>query len=143
MEGKTLKEIYEYDLVPDDDLQSSLDEWFNCIMAKTVEELTIADICRMLRQKICSVVAIGRAIELLEEDPFVGDLYEGQLMITLYNAKEKYLCKRYDDIEPLLEKAAFISKTHDWVSEYEKFDYLHTLEAFGKKIRDSRVVSPK
>ena len=106
MKGKTLKEIYEYDLVPDDDLQSSLDEWFNCIMAKTVEELTIADICRMLRQKI-------------------------------------YLCKRYDDIEPLLEKAAFISKTHDWVSEYEKFDYLRTLEAFGKKIRDSRVVSPK
>ena len=128
MDGKTLKEIYEYDLVPDDDLQSSLDEWFNSIMEKTVEELTIADICRMLRQKICSVVAIGKAIDMLE----------GQLMLTLYNAKEKYLCKRYDDIEPLLEKAAFISKTHDWASEYEKFDYLHTLESFAKKIRESR-----
>ena len=138
MDGKTLREIYEYDLVPDDDLQSSLDEWFNCIMEKTVDELTIADICRMLRQKICSVVAIGKAIDMLEKDPFTGDLYEGQLMLTLYNAKEKYLCRRYDDIEPLLEKAAFSSKTHDWASEYEKFDYLHTIEAFGRKIRDAR-----
>ncbi|MBR1824321.1 MAG: hypothetical protein IJ779_08835 [Ruminococcus sp.] len=138
MDGKTLKEIYEYDLVPDDDLQSSLDEWFNSIMEKTVEELTIADICRMLRQKICSVVAIGKAIDMLDEDPFVGELYEGQLMLTLYNAKEKYLCKRYDDIEPLLESAALRSKTHDWASEYEKFDYLHTLESFAKKIRESR-----
>ena len=136
MDGKTLKEIYEYDLVPDDDHQFSLDQWFNSIMAKTVDELTIADVCRMLRQKICSAVAIGKAIDLLNKDPFIGDLYEGQLMMTLYNAKEKYLCKRYDDIEQLLDKAALMSKTHDWNSEYEKFDYLHTLESFGKKIRE-------
>ena len=140
MDEKTLKEIYEYDLVPDEGHQYSLDEWFNSIMSKTVDELTIADICRMLRQKICSAVAIGKAIDMLNDDPFVGELYEGQLMITLYNAKEKYLCKRYDDIEPLLEKAAFISKTHDWVSEYEKFEYLRTLEAFAKKIRESKEV---
>jgi hypothetical protein len=140
MDGKTLKEIYEYDLVPDEDHQYSLDEWFNSIMSKTVDELTIADICRMLRQKICSAVAIGKAIDMLNDDPFVGELYEGQLMITLYNAKEKYLCKRYDDIEPLLDKAALKSKTHDWVSEYEKFEYLRTLEAFAKKIRESKEV---
>lgn len=140
MDEKTLKEIYEYDLVPDEDHQYSLDEWFNSIMSKTVDELTIADICRMLRQKICSVVAIGKAIDMLNDDPFVGELYEGQLMITLYNAKEKYLCRRYDDIEPLLDKAALKSKTHDWVSEYEKFEYLRTLEAFAKKIRESREV---
>lgn len=140
MDGKTLKEIYEYDLVPDEDHQYSLDEWFNSIMSKTVDELTIADICRMLRQKICSAVAIGKAIDMLNDDPFMGELYEGQLMITLYNAKEKYLCKRYDDIEPLLDKAALKSKTHDWVSEYEKFEYLRTLEAFAKKIRESREV---
>ena len=140
MDGKTLKEIYEYDLVPDEGHQYSLDEWFNSIMSKTVDELTIADICRMLRQKICSAVAIGKAIDMLNDDPFVGELYEGQLMITLYNAKEKYLCRRYDDIEPLLDKAALKSKTHDWVSEYEKFEYLRTLEAFAKKIRESKEV---
>lgn len=138
MDGKTLRDIYEYDLIPDVDTQNSLDEWFNSIMNKEVEELTVADVCRMLRQRICSVVAIGKAIDFLDEDPFIGELYEGQLMLTLYNAKEKYLCKRYDDIEPLLERSALMSKTHDWVSEYEKFDYLQTLEAFARKIRDSR-----
>lgn len=139
MDGKTLKEIYEYDLVPDNDHQCSLDEWFNSIMHKTVEQLNIADVCRMLRQKICSAVAIDKAITLLNKDPFIGDLYEGQLMLTLYNAKEKYLCKRYEDIEPLLDKAALRSKSHEWNSEYEKFDYLHTLELFGKKIREFKM----
>ena len=140
MDGKTLRDIYEYGLIPDVDTQNILDEWFNSIMNKEVDELTVADICRMLRQRICSVVAIGKAIELLSEDPFIGELYEGQLMLTLYNAKEKYLCKRYDDIEPLLERSALLSRSHVWDSEYEKLDYLQTLEAFARKIRESREV---
>ena len=116
MDGKTLRDIYEYDLIPDVDTQNILDEWFNSIMNKEVDQLTVADVCRMLRQKICSVVAIGKAIEFLDKDPFIGELYEGQLMLTLYNAKEKYLCKRYDDIEPLLEKSALLSRNHVWES---------------------------
>lgn len=138
MDGKTLRDIYEYDLIPDVDTQNILDEWFNSIMNKDVDQLTVADICRMLRQRICSVVAIDKAIKFLDKDPFIGELYEGQLMLTLYNAKEKYLCKRYDDIEPLLEKSALMSRSHVWESEYEKFDYLQTLEAFARKIRDSK-----
>ena len=138
MDGKTLRDIYEYDLIPDVDTQNILDEWFNSIMNKEVDQLTVADVCRMLRQKICSVVAIDKGIEFLDKDPFIGELYEGQLMLTLYNAKEKYLCKRYDDIEPLLEKSALLSRNHVWESEYEKFDYIQTLEAFAKKIRDSK-----
>ena len=140
MDGKTLRDIYEYDLIPDVDTQNILDEWFNSIMNKEVDQLTVADVCRMLRQKICSVVAIGKAIEFLDKDPFIGELYEGQLMLTLYNAKEKYLCKRYDDIEPLLERSALLSRSHVWDSEYEKLDYLQTLEAFARKIRESREV---
>ena len=138
MDGKTLKDIYEYDLIPDVDTQNTLDEWFNSIMNKEVEELTVADIGRMLRQRICSVIAIGRAIEMLEEDPFTGELYEGQLMMNLCNAKEKYLCKRYDDIEPLLDAAALKSKEHEWCSDGERIDYIHTVEDFAKKIRDSK-----
>ena len=33
--SKTLKEIYEYDLIEDDGIDYTVDEWFNTIMAKT------------------------------------------------------------------------------------------------------------
>ena len=33
--SRTLKEIYEYDLIEDDGLDYTVDEWFNTIMAKT------------------------------------------------------------------------------------------------------------
>lgn len=74
--SKTLKEIYEYDLIEDDGIDYTVDEWFNTIMAKTKDQLTVSDVSRMLRQKICSRVAIKRAIEFLNDDPFIGEMFE-------------------------------------------------------------------
>ncbi|MGB4092445.1 MAG: hypothetical protein WBK46_10985 [Ruminococcus flavefaciens] len=37
MDGKTLRDIYEYDLIPDVDTQNILDEWFNSIMNKELK----------------------------------------------------------------------------------------------------------
>ena len=89
MHNKTLREIYEYDLIPDDGLDYPVEEWFNAVMEKTEDKLTVSDVSRMLRQKIFSVVAINRAIEMLKDDIFTGEMYEGQLMANLCNAKEK------------------------------------------------------
>ena len=138
MNSKTLKEIYEYDLIPDDGDDYPQEEWFNVLMKKTPEDLTLSDICRMLRQKICSVVAIDRAIKMLESDLFEGELYEGQLMTSLYNAKEKYLRLRYDDIAPILSKAELSALSHEWQSADEKSEYLRTVEAFISRIREAQ-----
>ena len=75
MHSKTLREIYEYDLIPDDGLNFPIEEWFNAVMEKTEDKLTVSDVSRMLRQKIFSVVAINRAIEMLKEDIFTGEMY--------------------------------------------------------------------
>lgn len=133
MHNKTLREIYEYDLVPDDGLNFPVEEWFNAVMEKTEDKLTVSDVSRMLRQKIFSVIAINRAIEMLKEDLFAGEMYEGQLMANLCNAKEKYLCKRYDDIRPILKDAELKALGHQWSSEKDKQDYLRTVEDFLKK----------
>ncbi|MBR7088440.1 MAG: hypothetical protein IKI38_03705 [Mogibacterium sp.] len=138
MNSKTLKEIYEYDLIPDDAENYPQEEWFNVLMKKTPEDLTLSDICRMLRQKICSVVAIDRAIEMLESDLFEGELYEGQLMTSLFNAKEKYLRLRYDDIAPILSKAELSALSHEWQSADEKSEYLRTVEAFISRIKEAQ-----
>ena len=82
MHNKTLREIYEYDLIPDDGLNFPIEEWFNAVMEKTEDKLTVADVSRMLRQKIFSVVAINRAIEMLKDDIFTGEMYEDSLWPT-------------------------------------------------------------
>ncbi len=139
MNGKTLKEIYEYDFVSEDG-ESNIEPWFNSVMLKTPEQLTVADLCRMLRQRIFSVVAIEQAIGVIKNDPFAGDIYEGQLMVSLCKGKEKYLAPRYKDIAPLLDMAALQAKSHKWESENEKEIFLLVIQEFAKKIRESEEI---
>jgi len=91
----------------------------------------------MLRQRMCSKCAMKRAVDLLREDPFAGEIYEGQLMSTLYGSKEKYLCLFYADILPILENAEVLSLSHKWANEEEKSEYLKIAEAFKQKIADA------
>ena len=46
--SKTLREIYEYDLIEDDGVDYTVDEWFNTIMEKTKDQLDVSDVSRML-----------------------------------------------------------------------------------------------
>lgn len=132
--SENLKEIYGYDEIPDDGLNYPNEEWFNAMLEKTPEQLSMPDVCRMLRQKIFSKAAMQRAIEILDKEPFAGELYEGQLMINLYAAKEKYLCGFYEQIKPVLEKAKSLAQQHDWQNEDEKNEYLRIVEQFTEKV---------
>jgi len=134
--SKTLKEIYEYDLIEDDGIDYTVDEWFNTIMAKTKDQLTVSDVSRMLRQKICSRVAIKRAIEFLNDDPFIGEMFEGQLMYNLYAGKEKYLKLFYHQMGPMLENAGLMAKSHHWGSEEERTEYMDIIAKFAQKIKE-------
>ena len=134
--SKTLREIYEYDLIEDDGIDYTVDEWFNTIMEKTKDQLDVTDVSRMLRQRICSRVAIKRAIEMLNDDPFIGEMFEGQLMCNLYMGKEKYLKLFYHQMMPVLEKAALMAKSHEWRSDEEKNEYMDIVAKFAKKIKE-------
>ena len=134
--SKTLREIYEYDLIEDDGIDYTVDEWFNTIMEKTKDQLDVTDVSRMLRQRICSRVAIKRAIEMLNDDPFIGEMFEGQLMCNLYMGKEKYLRLFYHQMMPVLEKAALMAKSHEGRSDEEKNEYMDIIAKFAKKIKE-------
>ncbi len=136
MENRKLKELYDYDMITEEGGIEIANEWFNVLMEKNVYDLTLADICRMLRQKIFSVVAIDRAIDILNEDLFAGDFYEGQLLVNLCNAKEKYLSKRYDDVEPLLDKAIRLALSNNWQDDEVKKDYIESAVGLKEKIRN-------
>ncbi len=134
--SRTLREIYEYDLIEDDGLDYTVDEWFNTIMEKTKDQLSLADVSRMLRQRICSRIAMKRAIEMLSDDPFVGEMFEGQLMFNLYKGKEKYLRLFYPQMSNVLEKAGTMAKCHHFDSEDGKQEYISIISKFAQKIKE-------
>lgn len=63
--------------------RSSLDEWFNSIVDVPLDELDIGDIARAIRQDLFLVHVLPRAESILQEDPFAGDDYDGQLISSI------------------------------------------------------------
>lgn len=59
--------------------RSSLDEWFSSILDIPIDELSIFDISRSIRQDVFLEYILPRAEVFLNEDPLAGD-YEGQLL---------------------------------------------------------------
>lgn len=103
---------------------SSLDKWFYEMIQKKVDELTLKDISRMLRQKIYLDIALPIACEMVLSDPFVGEMYVGEMIelltrvyISYPNEKEKNFCTE------LIQKVKQQSESFDWGSVYEKEEY--------------------
>lgn len=62
--------------------RSSLDEWFYSIMDIPIDELSIFDISRSIRQDVFLEYVLPRAEVFLYEDPLAGD-YDGQLLYDI------------------------------------------------------------
>ncbi|MNZ35060.1 hypothetical protein D3C78_524500 [compost metagenome] len=62
--------------------RSSLDEWFSSILDIPIDELSIFDISRSIRQDVFLEYILPRAEVFLNEDPLAGD-YEGQLLYDI------------------------------------------------------------
>jgi hypothetical protein len=68
---------------------SPLDQWFITMVMKRENELDILDISRMLRQDLFPDITIPLVWKILRENPFEGEMYEGQLLELLI----RYLIK--------------------------------------------------
>lgn len=79
------KEIYKVKGLQLNNLKqtSPLDKWFFEMVQKTINELTIKDISCMLRQEVYLDIAIPCAWKMLLEDPFCGEMYEGEMIKSL------------------------------------------------------------
>lgn len=69
--------------------ECSLDEWYINILEKRQSELSILDISRMLRQDV--FVDIPIAFKRLLQNPFEGEMYDGQLLELLLQCLVKHL----------------------------------------------------
>ncbi len=87
---KTLKEIYnlEYDHSP-----LPLPQWYNKLIDKTDAELDLLDIHRMIQQDVLKDLAVNKAIEVLNTNPFEGYFYDGQFVELLAEVSAEELNK--------------------------------------------------
>ena len=82
MKQNSLKILYQMEYYKGD-FQSGLTNWYNKLIDKSIDELSVADVSRMIRQDIMKDVAIDRAIELFLIEPFDGEMQDGDLLALL------------------------------------------------------------
>ena len=125
MRNDTIRAIYNVEELKGDDY--SLVKWHNDVINKTVDELTCADVARMLRQGLFLETALSKAIEMLMADPFVGELYTGELIESLSEVDRESLSERKSDINNIVKEAEKDINSVPWGYPEEKNEYMEML----------------
>ena len=117
MKQDTLKNKYrlEYDT---SGFPSSLIRWYNQVIDKSVGELNVSDVSRMIRQNILPDVAIERAIELFLDNTFDYEMREGDLLELLaVHSTDVMKNNRVQALTSLILKLGDETDSFDWSDE--------------------------
>lgn len=88
MEEK-IKDIYDCTPLKGDD---PLVIWYNQVINKTMDELTVTDVARCIRQNLFLELAYKMLIVYLLHDPYEGDKYKDEFMDKLVEMDKKTYC---------------------------------------------------
>lgn len=131
---RRLKTIYSCSYLTTEEKLYPLQKWYNQLIDKTYDELEIPDVTRMIRQDIFTQLAIAKAIEFLNKNPFCGELYEGEILEQLFKLDTHYLLDYSEKLLSILSKTLVINRDYEWLLEEERLEYKNLIEAFFKKI---------
>ena len=121
---KTLGELYGLEKDVNPVLVTSLVEWYNRLVDKTVDELDIYDVTRMVRQNTLIEVAVFRAVDLFCSDPFAGEVSDGDLACFL--VKHADIVRKSPHFETLKKVVKEVQATYqefDWDMEEDREQY--------------------
>lgn len=107
---------------------ASLERWYNRVLDKEPEEMTIGDILRALRQSVFVEVAEEMLIKNLQADVFAGDMTEGEMMEALSRLSANSIAKFNDDVKTIVSTAEAEADHHEWIDETDKKDYLKSVD---------------
>lgn len=122
-----IKDIYKCNKADEDDNSSSLVKWYNNVIEKTYNELDIDDVLRMLRQKLFMDMAVNKSLVMLNNDIFIGEYYDGELLEHILKTDKNYLKDNIDDINLICEKVIALCKT---TNDESKNEILTAIENF-------------
>ena len=135
MEDKRkIKEIYDCTSIISNEELYPLQKWYNQLIEKRIGEITVADVLRMIRQKEFMNLAISKAIFFLQEDVFVGELYEGELFEKISEIDSSFLVSHVIDLKKIIKNALEKSVVHDWTYDGEEEQFKGLIDTLFQKV---------
>ena len=119
----SLRSIYglSYD---NSNFNSGLVNWYNRMIDKSLDELDVVDISKMLRQNILKEVALEKAVDLFIADPYSGEFDDGGLLDIIVSQNHIIDDKnKAKELKELLSKLELEYLDFDWSSENLKNQY--------------------
>ena len=132
---RKIKELYDCKYIISDEELYPLQKWYNKIIDKTIDEITIADILRMIRQKEFCDLAVEKAVEFLQDNVLAGEIYDGQLLEKISEMSDPFLTKYSNKLKYILKDAMGKSETHEWSYEGEREEFKNMVNSILKKIK--------
>jgi len=87
--------------------QAPLEAWYERVLDVPIEELTVEDLCRAIRQKLCISQLMPRILAVLTEDPLAGEYYDGEMIAALSTIKGDELDEQtqtFNEIKKLINQ---------------------------------------
>ena len=131
---RKIKEIYNCISISSNEALSPLQKWYNQLIEKTIAEITVEDVLRMLSQHAFPHLHVSKAINLSQEDVFVGELYEGELLEKVSEMDSSFLISYADDLKNIIKNALVKSETRDWIYAGEEEEFKDMIDTLSKKI---------
>jgi len=132
----TIKEMYECDYYSGMEPITSLLKWYNTVIDKNIEEINVGDVCRMLRQNMFKDIAIPKAIDFLIQNPFAGELFEGELLETIFRKRDEELCGYYTSLKEIIDKGLIQNKEYDWLIEEQRKEFGELLNGCSHRLEN-------
>lgn len=134
MEDKRkIKELYNCEYIVSGEELYPLQKWYNQLINKTNNEITVADVLRMIRQKVFVELAISKAMEFLKDNVFAGEVYDGEMLEKISEIDASFLKYHSHELKSILIDAMNKSETHDWSYEGEGEEFKTIIESLSKK----------
>ena len=108
--------------------------WHNQVIEKYADELTIADVARCIRQNVFVEKAYEMLLVYLLNNPYEGDIYDGELMDKASEVDKDIIVKYKKTIAEIIENAEQFIHTYDWQYEEDKIEFEQSVERLYDKI---------
>lgn len=141
-EERKIKDIYNCNYILDDGELYPLQKWYNEVLDKRISDINVFDVLRMIRQNEFLDIALPKAIEYLKDNPFIGDMYEGEMLEKLSEMDISFLETKSNEIKVILLQALDQNNKYEWLCEEERKEFGEMIDKQVTKHRHQKRCSP-
>ncbi len=129
--NETIGQIYHKKQIQN--AQYALQIWYNDLLKKTEDELTIFDVTRMIRQRKFLDLAVSKALVFLINDPFVGDCFPGELLEKIIDTDTAIVKQNKVVLQRIIVTCKENIDNFDWSDNDEKAEFRSRLRVIIDK----------